>query len=284
MARLSWAELCAMYAASDGLHTRSSGPWAGDKLATWHTYVQIASEAMKNNRTFSGGLSYVDLFSGPGVCQVRRGGALLPGSPLIAAHAPVPFRWIVACDIDKECTGALRTRLDLSPAKGRYSVLTGDCNERIKDVISKLPDDTLTLAMIDPQSLHVRFETIKTLCRARRVDMLIFFADAIDIMRNVQEYYYDNPDSPLDHFLGLDSEWRTDWDALKNRSGRSVRDLFLRIYRRQLAKIGYRLSDDKVIENKRGPLYRLVFTTQHELGMKFWYEAKKAGRDGTALF
>ena len=61
----------------------------------------------------------------------------------------------------------------------------GDCNERIHDATALIPDRALTLAFVDPTGLDARFETIATLSSRGRVDLLILFADAYDVVRNV---------------------------------------------------------------------------------------------------
>lgn len=154
-----------------------------------------------------------------------------------------------------------------------FSVLRGDCNKSIDDVCAQIPNRSLTLAFIDPESLHIRFETIKKLSHARQADLLILFADRYDIVRNVK--FYDGQEhSKLDEMLGIDSNWRNEWRNLSNQNAENTCKLFADIYKRQLREqLGYDHFGEKVIASQHGPLYRLIFASKHQLGLKFWHEA-----------
>jgi three-Cys-motif partner protein len=277
MAQTRWEDLCKLVRDEDGQPVRDVGAWSEDKLFFWHKYVQQTTTAM--GQVWRNGLAYVDLFAGPGVCRIRDSTRRLPGSPLIAAHAPKPFRRIIAVEFDPLLAAACERRLQASPAASSSVVMRGDCNALIRQVIAALPKDALTLAFVDPEALDARFETIRALASVGRVDLLVLFADAYDIVRNVDEYER-NPSSKLDQTLGADSGWRDDWRKLQNRSGNNVRELFAGIYQRQLRAIGYVQFGTKVIEFRSGPLYRLVYASKHERGLDFWNKVIAKDKDG----
>lgn len=280
-----WPKLCELFADDDRLPVREVGAWSEDKLFFWHRYVQITSTAMVGKPSWPGGVAYVDLFSGPGVCKVKGTNRRLPGSPLIAAHAPKALSKIIACELDPLLASACRTRLMNSPASSRCVVLDGDCNKNINEIVKAIPPKALTLAFIDPESLHIRFDSVRQLSRVGAVDLLILFADAFDIARNHSEYYLDDPDSPLDRFLGPDSNWRHDWKLLGDHGGAKLRDMFLEIYQRQLRKIGYQHFGEQRISGPSGPLYRLVYASKNDRGKDFWEKAQSKSRDGqSSLF
>ena len=183
-----WPELCASVKEDDGLPVRNVGPWTEDKLFYWHRYVEITTTAMVDKPQWSAGLVYVDLFAGPGICRIRDSQKRIPGSVLIAAHAMKPFRRIVACEMDQDLAAACETRLRRTYASSRSTVLVGDCNQLIGRVVDLIPDRALTLAFVDPEGLHARFETLATLTSGRRADLLVLFADRMDIVRNVESY------------------------------------------------------------------------------------------------
>ena len=145
-----WQELVKLVETDDGLLTRDSGAWAGDKLFHWNRYIEITTMAMVGNPKWGGGVNYVDLFCGPGVCKVRTSGERLPGSPLIAAHAPKPFSKILLCELDDSTADACEQRMDRSPAADRYRLFRGDCNELVDEIAREIPDRGLTLAFLDP--------------------------------------------------------------------------------------------------------------------------------------
>ncbi len=200
-----WPELCKLVEEDDGLPVREVRHWTEEKLWFWNRYLEITTSAMVDKPQWSAGLVYVDLFGGPGVLRLRNSGKRIPGSPLIAAHAPKPFRRILVCELNSELADACRTRLARSPASDRFDVFVGDCNVAIHEIVKNIPDRALTLAFIDPTGLQAHFTTIEKLANCGRVDLLVLFADAYDIVRNLDRYIQ-QPESPLDLALGEASE------------------------------------------------------------------------------
>ena len=278
-----WPELCELVAQDDGLPTRDSGRWAEQKLKFWNAYIHITTTAMVDHPGWPSGLVYVDLFAGPGVCSIRETNRRLPGSPLIAAHAPKPFRKIVLCELETANAQACEIRLKQSPANHAFKVFCGDCNHQIAEIVKEIPHGALTLAFLDPTGLHARMDTICKLSSAGRVDLLILFPDAIDVLRNV-DAYFSQPESSLDQVLGADSNWRDEWKALGGADGSKARRLFVTLYKRQLEKhANYKVFGEAVIKGPNGPLYRLVFASKHERGLEFWEKVTKKELGGQML-
>lgn len=159
----NWPQLCELVKQDDGLPTRDSGNWAADKLFFWNRYIGITTTAMVGHPRWPAGLVYVDLFAGPGVCSIRKTKQRVPGSPIIAAHSPKPFHKILLCELDKKNAKACESRLKASPAKDRFQMFVGDCNEQVSSIVKEIPRGALTLAFLDPTGLHAKIETIKQL-------------------------------------------------------------------------------------------------------------------------
>lgn len=279
-----WPQLCKLVEIDDGLAVRESGQWTEDKLWFWNSYIDITTRAMVGNPKWQAGLTYVDLFGGAGVCRITTSGKRVPGSPLIAANAPKAFRSILVCEMNPERAAACSTRLSLSPAAMSSRVFVGSCHEMIHEIVKHIPSRSLTLAFIDPDDLSFDFETLQVLAQGRQVDFLLLFADAMDLVRNV-ETYVKQDQSKLDAMLGSDSDWRSRWNALQNRSAPNVRSMFLEIYKSQIQnKLGYRGFRDRVIEGPKGPLYSIVYASKHERGLEFWDKITKKERTGGLLF
>src|SRR5258706_1695949 len=183
-----WPELCRLVQNDDGLPVRKVGRWTEDKLWFWNSYLSITTAAMVGHPKWSAGLAYVDLFAGPGVCVVEESGKRIPGSVLMAANAAKPFTMILASELQQTSADALRARLNRTPAAETSHVFAGDCNSVVHKIANMIPPRALTLAFIDPEGLHARFDTIKALAARGRVDLLILFADRMDIVRNVDLY------------------------------------------------------------------------------------------------
>ena len=275
-----WQTLLDLVSKDDELAVRESGHWAEDKLFFWNRYVEITTTAMVGNPNWSTGVVYVDLFSGPGVCIDRKSKRRFPGSPIIAANAPKPFSKILLCELDSINANACRIRMNESFASGSYQLFEGDCNQLITDVVAAIPDRALALGFIDPTGLHVHFETVMKLATRGATDLLILFPDAVDILRN-KSLYFDQEDSNLDRVLGSDSNWREKISQLGTNDGTRTRQLYSDIYKDQLRTHGgYEYFGEEVISGPSGPLYRLVYATKHETGLRFWNESIKKDSSG----
>jgi len=277
--RNRWPELCERVATDDGLPVRESGSWTEDKLFDWNRYVEITTTAMVGKPNWQGGVVYVDLFAGPGVCEIRDSKKRIPGSVLIAAFAPKPFAKIIACELDPVKAEACEKRLAAAEVGAKAKVIVGDCNQRIADITNQIPDRALTLAFIDPEALDVNFSTVEALTKNRRVDLMVLFADRMDIVRNVANYAQQKQ-SKLDTFLGQGSDWRTKWESLPNQNAQNVCNLFTEIYQSQLQNIGYLVFSHKRMRSQTSPLYRMIYASKDERGLDFMQKAQIKDRHG----
>jgi three-Cys-motif partner protein len=263
--------MCGFVATPDGLSEYTCGHWTIEKLYFLCHYLALFTHTMVGNPKFRA-VNYVDLFAGPGVCRVsgQRRDRRYPGSALLAAACVKPFDNLFFVEQDGDYLSDLQQRIRRTGSTSHIHAWQGDVNQLIQDVSRTIPQRSLTVAFVDPFSLDIQFETIRSLARQRPLDLLVLFADSMDIVRNVEAYYYPNENSKLDHFLGLDSNWRGDWDALKNRSAGNVRELFANTYIRQLQALGYFSTRMLSIRTEHGPLYRLIYASKDPLGLRFW--------------
>jgi len=274
-----WPELCGQVSQDDGLPCRDVRAWTEDKLFYWNRYIEITTSAMVGKPEWAGGIAYVDLFGGPGVCKLRESGRRIPGSPLLAAWAPKPFDRILICEKEPSLADACRQRLVSAGAPDRATVFVGDCNKEIRKIVAEIPDRSLTLAFVDPEGLHAHFSTLRTLTTNRRVDILVLFADRMDIVRNVA-MYANQEHSNLDDFLGPGTKWREQWKALANQNPGNVCRLFTNIFTRRLESLRYFAQTDRVMKSSKSTLYRVIYASKSELGLKFWNEISKIDRSG----
>ena len=163
-------------------------------------------------------------------------------------------------------------------------VIVGDCNAEIGELVARIPPRSLTLAFVDPEGLHINFETLRVLTNGRQIDVAVLFADRMDIVRNVA-LYAGQSESNLDRFLGPHSNWRTQWGNLPNQNPENICQLFGDIFRSQLeSELGFKEFSDKVYKAGKTPIYRIIYASKHPLGAKFWDEISKIDRDGQKSF
>ncbi len=284
--REAWEKAKALVAEPDGLvEFPTKGMWTAKKLFFLCSYLEQTSRGMGENKYFPAGLTFVDLFGGCGVSLVTDTNGTThryPGSSLIAATFAQPkgFRRIISVDIDSESVAACKSRVLRAGYTGDFVSILGDSNQVIDEVVSAIPRDSLAITFVDPKSLDVHYRSLVRLTQQRRSDLIILVSDRIDFQRNVELNYYNDPNSKLDDFLGQNSNWRERYDALPDRTGESPRNLLMDIYRDQLAKIGYIHSWPWILAGKQGPMFKLVYASKSDTGLKYCKIAKDEDFDG----
>lgn len=247
--------------------------WTADKLYFVCQYLEQVVRGMSSNPNFPDGLQYIDLFSGCGVSVAADENGRdhrYPGSPIIAASlGQSAFKGMYLVDKDAKSINALKQRLAKTGFAGKLRFWNDDANVVVDEVASALPRRSLNVAFVDPWSLDVHYETIDRLARQRPLDLILLFSDRIDLQRNIEDTYYPGKNDKLDQFLGKTSDWRAAYDALPDRSGAKLRELFADFYLKQLARIGYTHSKSWPLPGQHGPMFRLVFASKHSLGLKF---------------
>jgi three-Cys-motif partner protein len=260
----------------DGLYIPSVKAQSADKHYFLTRYIDAFTTSMKDKWE----LHYIDLFAGAGIERLEESGQLAWGSPMIAAQAPKPFHRLHLCELDPRKHAALTTRVTAFHPTAQ--ILNGDANVKVPEILLEIPaKDALSLAFLDPYGLHLAFSTLQHLS-AKRADLIIFFPDRLDILRNWNAYYYENQDSNLDRFLGPDSNWRSVLDEAPRASRAEVlRDLYISQLRQ---KLGYSEFDFERISAQGHPLYYLVFCSRHKLAATLWREITRKKPDGQRTF
>ncbi len=278
MAKDRWPDLCELVRDDDGLPVRTIGPWTEDKLWYWNRYVEITTVGM--SRAWPNGLCYIDLFAGSGVCERRDNRQRVPGSALLAARAPVPFRSLILVEKDPALAVACESRVrQCKSGLTTVTMLNQDCNDAIDQVIQAIPVGALSLAFVDPESLQVRFNTLRTLASRGKVDLLVLLPTGYDIVRNIALYELQD-DSKLDRVLGTTS-WRQRLAKLENRQSQKIIDFFSDEYTSRLRdELGYQHVDVIPIKHNNTNYYNLVYASEHPQGLNFWRKAVARERTG----
>jgi three-Cys-motif partner protein len=248
--------------ADDGLLIPKVKPWSLDKHYFLQRYIDAFTTAMRDKWQ----LHYIDLFAGAGI-ELVEGEGLHWGSPLIAAQSPHRFAQLHVNELAASKLIALKQRLSRFPQPGEPQVLHGDANLVASQTIATIPRrNALTLAFLDPYGLHLRYDTVRQLSE-REVDLIIFFPDHIDALRNWQAYYANNPESNLDLVLGT-GEWRE--RKVATPPDRWV-DVLRGLYEEQLKKLGFcEFRYERIRRTDNRPLYRLIFCSRSPTGGKIW--------------
>lgn len=261
----------------DGLYIPEVGPWSASKHHFLRRYIDAFTTAMREK--LWSGLHYVDLFAGAGIERIR-GGGLEWGSPLIAAQAPHRFTQLHLCEIKKKLFATLVQRVRRFQQPNEPQLVHGDANLVIDEIVKSIPHGSLTLAFLDPYGLHLDFETLRRLS-GPRCDLIIFFPDHLDALRNWESVYVGKPDSNLSRVLGTD-EWH---EELMATPSSQWAHMLRRIYERQLGLLGYEHFEYERISRSDGrALYLLLFCCRHKAGGRIWRNVSKRKYGGQDTF
>lgn len=258
---------------SDGLPIRDSGSWISTKHKLLTYYAHLFATGMKNKWESR---VYLELFSGPGRCLLRKSGEEDLGSPLkVIGH---DFTKFVFTEMSVPGAEALAKRLELEENARLAEIWCGDCAEAIQRI--HIPAGSLTFAFIDPTGIgHAPFSLIDALHRKTRCDLLINIQHGMGIKMNIHQYTPDAAEqSALTRFLGNDS-----WKRLPRHNPRDFFRGVLEIYKDQLHKLGFKrelIGREVLISNDQNtPLYLLLFATKHPKGKEFWEKSLKGVLD-----
>jgi three-Cys-motif partner protein len=208
------------------------------------------------------GLTYVDLFAGPGICVIEDTGEELRGSPLLALDTRKPFDKVICVEQDDEARDALDRRIRRHARGATAEVLPGDCNEIINQVISKIPRGFLSLVFVDPEGVSgLDADTMRALADQRLfVGLIVLFPHGMSVNRNRWQWVGSVEDTPLDRVLD-GRDWRT------NPTPEVVQ--FMKLLR----SVGFTFvqSAGCAFQNRRGArLYYLVFASKSVTAVNFW--------------
>lgn len=285
----------------DSLLMRPFGSWVVEKLDYLERYINIFVTSMRDKPWR--GTHYFDLFAGPGKCYASETKAVYLGSPLIALKASHPFTGYFFVDLESDNIAALEQRCSASPVCDRVQCFVGDSNIMVQEIVKHISTidrefipgrwPSLNLAFLDPQGLDLHWNTVASLAKLNRMDLIIHYPQ-MGLGRSMSQAFKAKEQTKVDLFFG-GTEWRDiyqDWRSRRSRLG--IHRLLIDFYKERLQDLGYtevlrddQVGDEPLIRNamRRAPLYRLLFASKHPLGHDFWHKVTRRDVYGqTRLF
>ena len=161
--------LCNKYKArEDGLSLRCTGSWSKEKIGLFKYYAEMFVTGMKNKWEKR---YYIDLFAGPGKCIIREDLGEIDSSCLEIINLKDKFTKYFLVDKSLSCIKDLKKRV----GDDKSAVfLNEDSNLEIKKIIQTIPENSLSLAIIDPDSLQFHFDNYTELSKCR-VDLIVTY-------------------------------------------------------------------------------------------------------------
>jgi three-Cys-motif partner protein len=275
---------------ADSVPVQCVGSWVEDKYSFLERYIDATRSARKKY-TDKGNSVYIDLFSGPGRCIIKRKQKEIDGGALrVYKYRKVPFNEYVYIDIHEPNVRALEKRIN---EPNCCTFICNDANVYIQTLVESLRRKNYRyhFAFIDPFGPEdLKFTSLKLLAELPRIDFLIHFPIGA-IKRNISKWK-ENDYGVLDDFLGT-GEWRDKVPDFKK--GKTL-TLLLEIYKRQLMKIGFpedglktkdshenlwaSLPAVSVRNTKAVELYVLILASKHPIAQIIWSHLLNIDADG----
>lgn len=263
----------------DGLAIAEIGAWGEEKYRLVTYYASLIATSIRGKWD---SLVYLDLYAGSGYSRIRGKDRIVPASPMAVLGLSDGFDKYIFCEENDKNAQALKDRCARSHPERVVTVISGDANNSVNDILSAMPQHrkdhkVLGFCFLDPYHMrNLKFVTISALSK-RFMDFLVLIPSGMDANRNEQNYIRE-ANKTMDVFLGTE-EWRTRWQAQKE-NGKSFEKFVVEEFGSSMMNIGYiDLGIDSAAlvrsDDKNLLLYRLALYSKHPLANKFWKEAKK---------
>lgn len=264
----------------DGFLIRETGAWAAEKLDYLCRYLHIFTASM-HGKPWKG-LHFIDLFSGPGKCQVRNTKRVLLGSPLLAVTLPYPFSQYFFVDSDQAAIDALRNRCGSSRQANQIQYQVGNSNQAVSSIVQQIHAidqqyiagkwPSLNIAFLDPEGFELEWNTVALLGSLQRMDLIIYYPQ-MGLTREIPKVFQNSAPTKIDAYFG-GTEWRDIYQKFQLGQIPSLHRSLMDLYERKLKSLGYvEIKENEPLmrnTSRNAPLYRLIFASKHPLGNKFW--------------
>ena len=250
--------------------------WSELKLGVLAAYLQRFTTAVLGR---SDRANYLDLFAGSFDNDRRYGVGTFPGSSQIALTTEPAFTTLAFFELP---VPAARLRADIKSARPwdrRWSVVEGDCNEKLSSALSGLSRVRWapTFAFLDPRGLQVAWSTVQTLADWRRdkktkVEQWILMPEpAIARVLGLSGVQGTRSAKRLDRLFGC-RDWLPIHQARRSDklSAEEMRAEFVNLYRWRLEKVlEYQTTHAlQIVTTDNRPVYTLIFATDSPPGDK----------------
>jgi three-Cys-motif partner protein len=263
----------------DGLPTREFNRWTVEKVDYLRRYIYMFEVSMKNMKWRR--RSFIDLFAGTGKFKVEGISDYYLGSSLTALTAEIPFTHYYFADNNADNIEILKKRTSSLPFQKKFMI--GNANEIVQEIVDELLAvdkeyirgiwPSLNLAFLDPDGLELEWNTVATLAKVNRMDLIIHYSQG-GLTRNLSKFFEFRGETLIDRFFG-DTEWRKIYVSHRDKT-EGVHRYLIDHYKEKLQDLGYKEIKEEgwtepLMRNRRhAPLYRLLFASKHERGNEFW--------------
>lgn len=268
------------------------GSWTDQKLEIVVEYTKAYLEIMKSRRYWK--LLYFDGFAGSGKIgkekiSEEKGSKIIEGAAkrILAINDPRSFDQYYFVEKNKKFVNKLRESIDTDFhfKKVSTTVVSGDCNEKLKDMAAFLSyrgPDCKVLAFIDPCGMQLKWESIECL-KGLSIDMWILVPLGMGVNRLLKKdgNISDSWMKKLQEFLGLTSleikdEFYEDQPVLplfgketKEVKKEKTIEIAGELYRKRLKNVFKYVSKPFLLENKKhNIMYHFLLGSNNRTAVK----------------
>lgn len=244
----------------------SINSWTEKKLEFVRKYLQAYVTVFKLQRWVSG-VTYIDLFAGPGICYSKRTKTEVYGSPMIAWNVNPKFSDYYFCDNDHNNTYALK---QLFIGQTNIHIEEDDANKYIDKLIKELDPEKPTFVFLDPQSLNLHFNTIqKLISKIKIVDFLINFPAGQMLLRETAKKECATCKQNIGQCkhciepIFEDHRWKkltSDYYNNKMKAKVYLRSI-LKLYMEPFERSGFKWAVKHVVNSNNSQMYDLIFAS-----------------------
>ena len=140
----------------------------------------------------------------------------------------------------------------------------------MKLMMPGLPGRRIVLTMVDPYGVKFDWNALSGLTLHERMDLLMLFPEDMDIERNLRHH------ARLDRYMPPGADWLAAVAKSRN-AGRTMREL----YQEGLeGLLGLKLGEPKTIRANGREIYKLLYASPHECGLRVWDHARREDPGG----
>lgn len=296
------------------------GPWAKEKLECLRKYLEAYTTIM-SKQSWCEGFVYVDAFAGPGRHLVRPLRSDDPaqmllaelsqyqpsdigqqeyinGSPRVALSIQRPFTKYYFTELAPSRLDSLLALKEEFAGARNIEVISMDCNEFLVNQFIRLHDwrKWRAIVFLDPFGRQVQWQTIKSLSKARGIEIFLNLPVWMAIQRFLKRHgdFTQKERESLNVYFGTD-KWASllyktesrQPDLLSGELPPTIKKvpnsslLLVRWYRKRLRQLFAHVSSARLIKSARGrSLYCLIHATHNPTGGNI---ADEILRQGTVI-
>ena len=219
----------------DGFSVTAAEPWFKVKVQVIQSYLQ-AFMAKVAGRVDD--IIFIDLFAGSGLYALGYQKEIFAGSSLASLSSGMPITKWIFCENDPEEVKALKIRVNRYFRTRNVLILEHSPEELIEKFRMYVPRNkgkykVATLCLIDPFSLSIHFDTIRTLAD-QGFNFLMPFTFSLN-NRLDYKYYLNEQRDKLAHFIGGSHEVERLSDVASNSQ---FYKRLVRIYQNNMLMLG----------------------------------------------